>query len=549
MSEQDSDFFEVDIDERRPEELRSARSFSGRRAAVKLDSPKRSEKQKRSERGSDPDPEPGSEQLSEQDKRLERHKKAILRKTRKRENSLQCLNISVIVAIFSFITMFLIFGERPTVSYEEKRELATIPEFSWESYFNGSFTSGFAEFFNDTVPSRATFKTFISMFRGNFGIDYDGGVEIHGKLPVIDEGSAPNDTPSSSKPLSNSTSGSNTASNTVSDNNSGTNTESSSTVAQPPAPVEEDGEMMGTVFVIKGERGIALFGGSYSGGTAYAQTVSEIKARVGGDVNFYSMVAPTSGSYYLPKKYKNLMGDEQAHINNINKNLVGVTPVNIYPVLEQHVKEDIYFKTDHHWQPLGAFYAAEEFAKVAGAPFTPLSEYTKVSREGFVGSLYGYSGGSVEILNNPDTFTYYKPPTKCKVTRYDPDYTNKHSDSLLWNIDNMDSSSWYLIFGVDNVITHIETECDNGRILVMVGDSYDNAMVPALTSSFSEIWVMDMRAHLPTPYFKMNIIDFIQKKGATDVLFAADTFSVVGTNRLGLETMMNEGLTLPDDGS
>lgn len=539
MSENNDDFFNVDIEERRPAELRGTRSFEKTGGlALKLKSAEQT-----AENGQ-----------SEQDKRLERRKKAILRKTRKRENSLQCLNISVIVALFSFISLFLIFGERPTVSYEEKRDLAAIPEFTWESYFDGSFTAGFSEFFNDTVPARANFKTFISLFRGHFGIDY-GGVEIHGKLPVIDGDDNTSEPQSSSKPVSNkpggnsggssSTSGNGTESTPSSaESNSGS---SSSESPKQPEPQDGDGEMEGTVFVIKGERGIALFGGSYKGGTEYAQTISDIKAQVGDGVNFYSMVMPTAGSYYMPARYKNLMGDEQAHITNINNSLVGVMPVNIFDILDAHKDEDIYFKTDHHWQQLGAFYAAEEFAKVAGVPFIPLSEYTKESRDGYVGSLYGYSGESAEILKVPDTFTYYKPPTKNKVTRYDPDMTNARGDGLLWNIDNMNMSSWYLAFGVDNVITHIETECTNGRTLVMVGDSYDNAMVSTLTGSFSDIWVVDMRAHLETPYFAMNIVDFIKKKGATDVLFSADTFSAVGSNRNGLKAMLDGGLTLPDE--
>lgn len=528
MSEHNDDFFDVDLEERRPAELRGTRSFGNTNAlAVKL---------RLNEQNSE-------SKVSEQDKQSARRKKS-LRKAKKHENFLRCLNISVLIAIFSFISLFLIFGERPTVSYEEKRELAAIPEFTWESYFNGSYTAGVSAFFNDTVPGRAAFKTFISLFRNNFGIDYDG-VEIHGRLPVIDTDSDTNEPQGSASSISDSQTSS-SESGSAGTSSSKTET-SSSKEEEAPKPEENDGEMEGTVFVIKRERGIALFGGSYKGGVEYAQTISEIKAKVGDGVNFYSMVMPTAGSYYMPARHKNLMGDEKAHIDNINKNLVGVTPVNIYDVLDAHKDEDIYFRTDHHWQQLGAFYAAEEFAKVAEVPFIPLSDYTKVSREGYIGSLYGYSGESAEILKFPDTFTYYKPPTKNKVTRYDPDMTNARGDGLLWNIDNMDKSSWYLAFGVDNVITHIQTECTNGRTLVMIGDSYDNAMVSTLTGSFSDIWVADMRAHLEDPYFKMNIVDFIKKKGATDVLFSADTFSAVGGNRKGLRAMLEGGLTLPDE--
>lgn len=535
--ENNDDFFDVDLDERRPDDLRGTRSFEKSGGAVL--------KAKQHIEFSENDT------VSESESRLKKHKKKILRKSRQREYSLKCFNVSVIIGILTFVSMFLIFGKRPTVSYEEKRELASIPEFTLASYFDGSFTSGFSEFFNDAVPERASFKTFISLFRGYFGIGYEG-VEIHGKIPAANlekPPETPASKPQSTAPLSSSP-GNTQSSQSSGNTQSMSSPQSTSSAAQTEEPpVENDGEMEGTVFVIKGKngRGISLFGGGYGGGTEYAQNINAIKAQAGDGVNFYSLVAPTAGSYYLPKKFKSLMGDEDAHIKNINDHLEGVTPVNVFSILQSHADEDIYFKTDHHWQQLGAYYSAEEFAKVAGVPFTPLSEYTKVEREGFVGSLYSYSGGSAEILNNPDKFTFYKPPTKCKVTRYDPDLTNKRSDSLIWGIDGMDKSSWYLIFGVDNVITHVETECKNGRTLVMIGDSYDNAMVSTLVGSFEHIWVGDMRAHLENPYFKMNIVDFIKKTGATDVLFCADTFSAVGTNRKGLKTMLEGGLMMPDE--
>ena len=43
----------------------------------------------------------------------------------------------------------------------------------------------------------------------------------------------------------------------------------------------------------------------------------------------------------------------------------GITSVDICPVLKQHTEENIYCRTDHHWQPLGAYYAAKTFAEAA----------------------------------------------------------------------------------------------------------------------------------------------------------------------------------------
>ncbi len=485
-----------------------------------------------------------SPRLSEQEKRLEARKKAILRQSRKREYSLQCFNIAVIVAVFSLITLFinLNYSNRPKVDEDERRELAQIPEFTWESYFDGSFTSGFSAWFNDTVPSRKTFKDFISLFRSHLGIDYDGGVTIIGSMTPVED---PDDSSSSSSNESKPTDPDNSSVPQQSGSVSDPTSNPTSTGKPAVDPQDVDGEMAGTVFVLGNGQGFSMFGGNKAGGREYAASVNEIKARLGDGVNVYSMVIPTAGSFYLPEKYKSKMASEWDGIEDINSHLVGVTPIDAYSALAAHAGEYIYFRTDHHWTQLGAYYAAEQFAKAAGVPYAALSEYEVQEREGMLGSLYGYSKNNPNMKKNPDTFTFYKPKNEYTVTAYDPDYTNPRKMPLILSDAYVSVNNSYMVYGGDIQINHVQTDCKNGRKLVIIGDSYDNAMFLNLTNSFEEIWVVDMRAHMKTPYFDLNIIDFIQKMEATDVLFAMDTFSAVGGNRRGLQTMLNNPKTLP----
>ena len=251
-------------------------------------------------------------------------------------------------------------------------------------------------------------------------------------------------------------------------------------------------------------------------------------------MNVYSLVAPTSGSFYLPEKFKDMAASEPDNIAHINSFLKGVTPVDAYSALLAHKDEDIYSRTDHHWAPLGAFYAAEEFAKTAGVPFAPLRNYNMISKNGYVGTLYGFSGSS-KLKDNPEVFTYYEPKGRYTCTYYDTNMTNEREKPLLINLDNLDPASWYLVFmGGDERITHITTECMNHRTLCIIKDSYGNALVPALTSSFEEIWVVDMR------YFKPNIISFMKEHEVTDVLFAMNTFSATGSNSKHLQTLLKQ---------
>ncbi len=271
-----------------------------------------------------------------------------------------------------------------------------------------------------------------------------------------------------------------------------------------------------------------LFGGGMKSGIEYAQSLNAYKKDLG-DVNVYSMVCPTPVSYYLPENYQSLTASEKDNIDNINSALVDVTPVDAYTALLFHKQEPIYSRTDHHWQPLGAYYAAEEFARVAGVDFAPLSNYTPHTLEGYVGTLYGYTKSSV-LLNNPEDFIYYEPTTDMTVTRYDTSFKNPvESSSLLYDPTHMSKSSYYMVFGGDSQITHVNTSCKNGRTLVIFKDSYGNALLPVLTGSFENIYLCDLR------YFDINAVKFCKDVGATDLLFSMCTFSAVGVNHKHLE--------------
>lgn len=103
----------------------------------------------------------------------------------KRANTMRFVNVVALMAVFAGITLFMTFGQRPNVSYEENRDLEKLPELSWEGYWSGEVTGQFSKYYNDTVPMRSTWKLFISNFRDHIGIKYEGGVTIVGPPPVI----------------------------------------------------------------------------------------------------------------------------------------------------------------------------------------------------------------------------------------------------------------------------------------------------------------------------------------------------------------------------
>ena len=109
------------------------------------------------------------------------------KKEQKTPRGLLIFNIVTILAVLAGITVFINTAPRPTVSEEERRELPKCPKFSVESYFKGEFTEKFSQYFNDAVPMRSTWKTIISDIRDNLGFEIEGGVDIVGPMPEIEE--------------------------------------------------------------------------------------------------------------------------------------------------------------------------------------------------------------------------------------------------------------------------------------------------------------------------------------------------------------------------
>lgn len=319
-----------------------------------------------------------------------------------------------------------------------------------------------------------------------------------------------------------------TAETTTSEPTQTEETTSSEAAAQTTAqPADDSGE-----YSVVGENGILVtkIDGHYWGlmpcwGTyglcdSYVAAVNDFAKKLP-DVKVYNMTIPTSVEFYLPAGNDGFTASQKSKIDYIAENLKDVTNVNVYDTLEEHKDEHIFSRTDHHWQPLGAYYAAKEFAAAADTDFSDLDTYKEVTCGGYVGSMYNYSR-DVYLYNDPEDFTMYIPEGKTSTTYYDRSFKNGYESSLFVSPD---ATGYYCSFlGSDDRIAKIETECDNGRTLVIFKESYGNALVPFLTDSFSTIYVCDIR------YFNLNAVDFCKDVKATDLLFACCTYTPAGNN-------------------
>ena len=256
----------------------------------------------------------------------------------------------------------------------------------------------------------------------------------------------------------------------------------------------------------------------------YASVANSYKETFGPNVNIYCMPIPLSSAYYTPDSALSWTSDQRNAINKLFAALnKSVQPVNIFTTLGQHASEHIYSRTDHHWAPLGAYYAAQHFAEVAQVPFLDLSHYDTVVHHDYIGTMFMYSKDSL-VIKSPEDFVYYVPRDIEYTTYYvnlkiDKRHKNAITEGTEYTgrffIPTFTGASSYCVFGGgDYKIIRVETSTNNGRRLLILKDSFGNALTGYLLASFEQIHVIDCR------YFKRNLKKYVEQYNITDILFA-----------------------------
>ncbi len=191
----------------------------------------------------------------------------------------------------------------------------------------------------------------------------------------------------------------------------------------------------------------------------------------------------------------------------------GATWADLYTPLWEHRDEDIFYRTDHHWTSLGAYYGYTGLAEALG--FTPVSldSYTETVRSTeFYGTVFSSSG--VRWVK-PDTISTYVPDTGITVTEHS--YDNKgnpieiprslYAESFLSVKDK-----YSMFLGGNQSLGVVKTPNTDKPKLLIIRDSYTDSVVPFLTPHYSEIHLIDLR------YYKLSIQDYIEQNGIDQAL-------------------------------
>jgi len=255
-----------------------------------------------------------------------------------------------------------------------------------------------------------------------------------------------------------------------------------------------------------------IFGYSEKSCAYYANAINSFKDQLEETDTVYSIVVPSHIEFVQSEKYRSMAMSQADAINYINDQFKdGIRPVNIYSTLAEHSQEYLYFRSDHHWTALGAYYAYSAFATAIGDKPYELEAFEHSVVEGFLGTLYNKSL-SKEVKSNPDSVDVYMPFVKNDFTIYTPSGSKLKYDLI--NMKNAKTSNKYLIFiSGDNPLSIIDTELDNGKKIMVFKDSYGNAFIPYLTSHYDEIHIIDPR------HYKQGAISYAKDNDIHEFLF------------------------------
>ncbi len=245
------------------------------------------------------------------------------------------------------------------------------------------------------------------------------------------------------------------------------------------------------------------------------------------DVPMYFMLAPTAQEFYA-KELPSYGGylSQKSFIDECAGKLKNVPVIDCMNFLSGHGNEYIYYRTDHHWTSLGAYYAYNAAAKSLGYSAYGLSSFNiETVSPDFRGTLYSKT---LDSSITPDSIDYYyltRGEPGIKMTVFDGEKDTVY-DSLYVR-EYLDTKDKYSSFtGTNAPVVTIETGNENGKSLLMIKDSYAHSLVPFLSKHYAKITMLDLRyINVGLDYF-LNIDDYSQ------VLFMYNVISFAGDDKI-----------------
>lgn len=252
----------------------------------------------------------------------------------------------------------------------------------------------------------------------------------------------------------------------------------------------------------------------------YVALLNSAAAQLEGSTTVHSMLIPTATGVVLPDDvarqipYHTNQGEA---IDCVYHQLSDqIVTINCFDNLMKHRDEYLYFRTDYHWNGLGAYYAYEAFCDAIGEEPYTLEERVEQQFDGFIGAHYwNTTFRDPNIGNNPDTVLAYLPKSESASMVYTDRNGLTHSWSIINDVSGWSEDAKYMTYaaGDQPIAVFTNPEVTDGSVGIVVKDSFGNPMMSYLVDHYSTLYEIDYR------YWDGNLIEFAKQVSADDLIY------------------------------
>lgn len=448
---------------------------------------------------------------------------------------------------------------RPGYSDAEKRELKKFPALSVQGLFSGTYFRDITAWYQDSYPGKEEWMLLASKTKAFYGFQgeqiYGGGEQLKEEIPTgegaLAETFAVEKNASEEESLAEAKGAEpkaedgkehksktenteeidqaseegkqNVAENKKKQENSNFETDAEGNLQIQKAGEAENigGEQIGSLY-LNGDSAYELYYFSEKAVRSYASLLNTVQAMFP-KVEVSAMIVPNSFGIMLDPKVQEKLassGMDQAIAYSYSLMEKSINKVDVYDALMKHKEEYIYFRTDHHWTQLGAYYAYQEFCKSKGYSTKPLSAYQKMDFPNFYGTFYFFMNRPESLKSHPDQVTAYQG--SMNSMQFTDQVGALQEGKLIYDAGQMLPGNKYNSFMMGDhayVEMHNE-EAPRKKSILVLKDSYGNAFVPLLAQDYRDVYVVDYR------HYKENATSLVQEKDIDEILFLNNIMGV-----------------------
>ena len=406
----------------------------------------------------------------------------------------------------------LLFFARPTTSEIEQRTLTPFPEVTLTRVIDGTFFTDLSLWYADTYPAREPLIAANKHVTALYGIQPKtgmvGGNRVNEEIP--DEGVRV-EVP-----------------------------ERPRNIDEPEMGLREEDledQIVNGMYTTE-DAAYTLYYFDQGATQAYVDVVNDAAELLDGVANVYSIIVPTNGGVLLDADLTARLGvanQEQAIDYFYSLMSEKVTPIETFDILNAHKDEYLYFRTDHHWTQLAAYYVWYNFCITKGIEPPAYDTWEEWDNGDFLGA-YAASYDITYLEDYPDRLIA-RVPTGTNSMLYwsdDEDPDTEREGMVIIDYRDVDDEiySKYATFTCANAaMGFIENpNIHDGSACLIVKDSFGNPLASVMVDNYQYVWMLDFR------YGAQDLRTFAITHGIQDVIienavmFAGtyDTVELVG---------------------